>query len=69
MNWTRTTETTWRADCDGAILYVTRRRRRTLFETYWPTVNIDGQWVPLEGVGTLEEAMVACEREIEPAIV
>ena len=64
-NWTQTTATTWRADCDGAILYVTQRRRKGLFDTYWPTVNIAGRFIPLVGVDSLEEAKAACEAEVQ----
>ncbi len=69
MRWKRTTPTTWRADIDGAILYVTRREPRpgVLFQTevYWPTVNIGGNWIPLVREETLAAAKAACEREVQ----
>jgi hypothetical protein len=68
MRWRRTGERTWQAECDGATLYVTRRRPKpgVLFsaETYWPTVKIGKNFTPLVGVETLAEAKAACEAEV-----
>lgn len=64
--WKQTSETTWRADGAGFILYVTKRKPRGLYETYWPTVNIAGRWITLEGCDSLADAQAACEEAVEP---
>ena len=74
MHWKQTTETTWRADGDGVILYVTKRKPRLCGllqepDIYWPTVNIGGRFIPLERVETLEEAQAACELEACGALI